>query len=441
MPSKGALQQAPQCAGQKEKEMNTNKLFWSFAFSVLFVVFSVKMVFAEEGEVAGGSDSSDSSSDASKDNKVETCDDIAKCLEKARAQTKRVFTWEKCEAPTEQRIVFEDNKYTVQNKENTARIEQGACVCPDGYELSKSWRMVRTVKANDGTKTEYYKGLGVCLPTNVEPNAEVIAEGLNRLMTFASQTNTRLNGVEGKMAEVMVILNGHAQQIELNAEGVKFLRERLEGLDERVDRHQAILNTMCADQNAPQGVRDLCEAVQRLGRDRQIFRLGATGTYSRYAGRNYVGMALEGGWITPPLSDTSSLRLELGGRLGIGSSSEMKESGNSALGLEGTIYTGPLFDLDDDGQYKLHLRGMGQQLLLMDGFKAMGRRYGGEVAFSFCPKAEAYSQGSFCVVPHMNLAYGDSAFLRAPTEQHPSPPMRGESGATFGAGIGVMGQF
>jgi hypothetical protein len=351
------------------------KAFWSFlaVFSFLFLLPGAAFADPEGGENAKETAGEEKPSDF--------CKNVLDCLEKARAQTKRVFTWERCEAPSEQRIVFENDAYTVRVTDNTARIEQNACVCPEGYELSKTWRMTNVQKSDDGTRTEYYKGLGICLPMNVEPNAEVIAEGLNRLMTFASQTNARLDGLEGSLAEVIVNLDGHGRQIALNAEGIEELREQLRQLEDRVDRQQFILDSMCADPDAPKGVRDLCDAVHRLGRDRQIFRLGVAGTYSRYPGRNHAGGALEGGWITPPLSETSPLRLELGGRLGIGSSGEMKEGGNSALALEGTIYAGPLFDLDDDdGQYKLHLRGMGQQLMLMDGFKAMGRRYGGEVA-------------------------------------------------------------
>jgi hypothetical protein len=236
------------------------------------------------------------------------------------------------------------------------------------------------------------------------------------------------------LAEIIVSLDGHAGQLNLNAGAIK-------ALEDRVDRHRWILESVCADAEAPRGVRDLCDAIQQRARDRQITVLGISGTISRYPGRTHFGAAVEGGLITPPLSEGSLLRLEFGGRLGVGSSGEMKEDRDSALGFEGTIYGGPVFDLDKDGQYKLHLRGMGQQLLLVNGFKAMGRRYGGEVAFSLCPGAEAMSQGSFCVVPHTNLTHGASVFPRTPTEDYPDPPMRGESGVSMGGGFGITGQF
>jgi hypothetical protein len=414
------------------------KAFWRFLVVFSFLFFLPGAAFANPPDTTPAAE--DNRSHEEKD-KILTCPDVSDCIDKARAQTKRVHTWKSCDIMGHDEIVFGDGKYTVKETADRAVIEQNACICPEKYSLSRTVRLTRIVKNADGGKTEYYEMLGVCLPQNTEPNATVIAEGLNRLLEFAAETKSTLGAQGEEITKVTAIVDGHELQINLNTEGIKELREQLGQLEGRVDRNEKILESMCADSNAPKGVRDLCNAVQRLGRDRQIFVIGVAGTYSRYPGRNHAGVALEGGWITPPLSEGSPLRLELRGRLGIGSSGEMKQNGNSALGLEGTIAVGPVVDLDDDGRYKLHLRGMGQQLMLMDGFKAMGRRYGGEVAFSFCPKAEANSQGSFCVVPHVNLTHGSSAFPRTPTEENPSPPMRRESGVTMGAGIGILGQF
>lgn len=413
------------------------KSIWSFlvVFSFLFLLSGA--AFANQ-EIEGGEEGT------AEEKPSDFCKDVLDCLDKARAQTKRVFTWERCEAPSEQRIVFENDAYTVRVTENTARIEQNACVCPEGYELSKTWRMTNVTKSDDGTKTEYYKWFGVCLPTNVEPNAEVIAEGLNRLMKLAAETSTAVENADGKITGVIALVNGHELKIDLNAEDIKNLRAQLRQLEGRVDRHQMILESMCADLNAPKGVRDLCDAVAELQRNAANqfrWRLGGGFGVSSYEGRLFYGPSLEASFQSPRLTEGLPLRLELGGRASFGSASSVDEDGSSGATLDYQLYAGPVFDLDQQSKFQLHVSALGKNLYDPNGDIGLARGVGGRVAFSFCPQVDESNQKSVCIVPEAHLVHGTSIFHRTPTEQHPSPPMRGESGVSLGAGIGILGQF
>mgnify|MGYP000878521257 CR=1 FL=1 len=420
------------------------KMFWSFvcAFSFLFLLPGAAFADPEGGESAEGA-AEDKQSHEEKD-KILTCENVAECAAKARAQTKRVHTWEKCEVPGDQRITFEDGKYTVRVTENTAHIEQGACVCPEGYELSKTWRVTNVTKSEDGTKTEYYKWFGVCLPTNIEPNAEVIAEGLNRLMKLAAETSTAVENADGKITGVIALVNGHELKIDLNAKGIEELREQLRQLEGRVDRHQQILGSMCEDPYAPKGVRDLCDAVAELQRNAANqfrWRVGGGFVVSSYEGRSFYGPSLEASFQSPRLTAELPLRLEFGGQASFGSASSVDEDGSSGAALDYQLYVGPVFDLDQQSKFQLHVSALGKNLYDPNGDIGLARGVGGRVAFSFCPQVDESNQKSVCIVPEAHIVHGTSIFHRTPTEQHPSPPMRGESGVSLGAGIGILGQF
>jgi len=417
------------------------KSFWTMilvAMIGLSYSFSAKATPAEEAKPAGDSATTAVSTDPATHNdrdKMLTCEDAAKCAEAARKAVVKSARWVECIIPPEVKILSENGTYVTQKSPPPTWQMNQECVCPEGYSRSKSYRL-RSKSEKDGKVYEQWDVAGVCLPLAVEPNAEVIADGLNYLRTFISRVELMALNTDKEVAGIKVTLGGHTEMIEYNRQEIAKLRAD-------VDNLKVFMEGACSAPNLPANWKALCDKVDELDRqayERQIFRLGAAGTYSRYPGRNYFGVALEGGWMTPRMSPESPLRLELGGRLGVGSAENMTEGGDAALSLEGTVYAGPVFDLDQKGQYKLHVRGMGQQLLLMDGFKAQGRRYGAEMAVSICPFAEARSQSSFCIVPHLNVTHGRSTFQMPETESIPAYN-RGESNVTMGAGIGILGQF
>ncbi len=416
------------------------KMFWSFvcAFSFLFLLPGAAFADPEGGESAEGA-AEDKQSHDEKD-KILTCENVAECVEKVRAQTKRIHTWERCDVPGDQRVTFEDGKYTVRVTENVARIEQSGCVCPEGYGLSKTWRLTNVTKSEDGTKTEHYKWYGVCLPANVEPNAEVIAAGLNRLMNKAAETETAVGALDVKISGVIALVDGHELKIDFNAEDIKELREQLRLLEGRV----AVLESMCEDPNAPKGVRDLCDAVAELQRNAANqfrWRVGGGFAVSSYEGRSFYGPSLEASFQSPRLTAELPLRLELGGQASFGSASSVDEDGSSGAALDYQLYVGPVFDLDQQSKFQLHVSALGKNLYDPNGDIGLARGVGGRVAFSFCPQVDESNQKSVCIVPEAHIVHGTSIFHRTPTEDHPSPPMRGESGVSLGAGIGILGQF
>ncbi len=414
------------------------KSFWTILVAAFVLTFSLaaKANPAEEAKPAGdGASASYTKADHDGVDTQQNCADAARCAEEARKAVVKSARWVECIIPPEVKIVDESGTYVTQKSPPPTWKVGQECVCPDGYSRSKSYRL-RSKSEKDGKVYEQWDVAGVCLPLAVEPNAEVIADGLNHLRAFISRVEQMAINTDGEVAGIKVVIGGHTEMIEYNRQEIGKLRAD-------VDNLKMFMEGACSASNLPANWKALCDKVDELDRqayERQIFRLGAAGTYSRYPGRNYFGSALEGGWMTQRMTPESPLRLELGGRLGVGSAEKMTESGDSALSLEGTVYAGPVIDLDQKGQYKLHVRGMGQQLLLMDGFKAQGRRYGAEMAVSICPFAEARSQSSFCIVPHLNLTHGRSTFQMPATETAPAFN-RGESNVTLGAGIGILGQF
>jgi len=370
---------------------------------------------------------------------VNNCDDVRECLASVQASTKTVYTWKVCEAQRNVQVRFDAGTgYTVHVNGDKAIIERGQCICPEGYNLSKSWRLANVQKSQDGsTKTEYYEGMGLCLPKDVEPNAEVIVDGLNRLFRHAQDVNYYLMDHEQKLGSVQADLAGLKQSVELNADAIRKMRGELE-------RNSSFVSQACDSPNVPKSWAKICNASKRLDAleyNRNLLRFGLSANYSRYPGRNFFGAGIEGGLMTQRMNPESPLRLELGGRLTLGSAEKMEPSGDSTLVTETSLYVGPVFDLDEEGRYKLHTRGMAQLLWQNNGFNLWGRRYGGELAVSVCPFAEARSQRSFCFVPNVNLTHGRSAFPLQPTLQNPNPGNRGESNVTMGAGLMIGGQF
>jgi hypothetical protein len=367
------------------------------------------------------------------------CEDIPACAESVKKRTRNTSRWVACTIPPRTRIENKDGSYSAVTTPETSAIVDGKCVCPAGFTLSKAFKMVGKSEQKDGTILQSWELRGECLPGQVEPNADVIAAALNRQRDFIKTVDARSLATENTVAGIKTTLGGQTRMINYNA-------EEIDKLKKDVDTLKAFMDGTCQAGDLPENWKELCgriDELERLKYSRAVFRLGAAGVYSRYPGRNYAGVALEGGYMSPRTSPTSPLRLEVGGRVGVGSAGNMDTSGNgsSAVAYNTTLYAGPVFDLDEKGQYKLHTRGMVEALWRTNAFAAMSRRYGGELAFSVCPFAEGGAQSSFCFVPSVNLTHGRSAHPLKPTEEVPQPGNRGESNVTAGGAVTSLWQF
>ncbi|MBD3281973.1 hypothetical protein GF391_04480 [Candidatus Uhrbacteria bacterium] len=374
-----------------------------------------------------------------KNDKVLTCDDVRDCQEKQVIRWHN--NWVQCLVPTVKQIRLENGTYKAVDGPNFNWKRGEKCECPEGYTMSRAHR-IQTVTGKDGTvhKTAFISG--VCLPLDVEPNAVIIADALNKQREFIAQVNTDLARHKD---DVLAWFNDLSGEVYYNQEDIA----KLSG---RVDALEAFMNGSCQTSRpgswkfyvcnrVEQLAAQVYEDIKKLKRRQKEMAVRAVFELSHYAGgRDLVGGGVGGAWY-PALSER--VRWELGGRLTLTHGQDMTEyDGDSAAAVMGTVYTGPSFLATEDGQVQVHARAMVQQAYRIDGFEAMSGGVGPELGVSFCPSSEADAPLSFCVQPFLNLGYGRSGY---PEKADPAANVpnhyREETGWRAGGGITLGGQF
>lgn len=412
------------------------KNFW------IFVAVCIALSVPLKAEAAAPTaDPTGQMSEHVKKDKILTCEDAARCAEERRKNTVTLpAVWVKCEIPEEYRIELQDGTYVVRNIEKEARVENNRCVCPEGFHLSKSARLAENYE-REGKRYQRWNAYGVCLPLNTEPNADIIADALNRHREFIQQANVNIAQNANDIVGILQMIDGVATQVEYN-------RQDIEGLNNRVSGLEAFYQGACGTPNLPTAWQEVCNAQKKAMEDMEALKrrqkdmsLHAVFELSHFSGgRDLVGGGVGGAWY-PALSER--VRWELGGRLTLAHGQDMTEyDGDSAAAVMGTVYTGPTFLADEDGQVQIHARAMVQQAYRIDGFEAMSGGVGPEIGVSFCPSSEADAPLSFCVQPFLNLGYGRSGYPEKGDPANDIPDhYRQETGWRVGGGLTLGGQF
>ncbi|MDF1497428.1 MAG: hypothetical protein P1P90_05215 [Patescibacteria group bacterium] len=409
--------------------------FWT----ILVAVFALTFTTAAKAELPDPSAGSAAAEHIEKD-KILTCEDAAKCAEEALKRTRKSSRWESCIAPKEVRIVNTDGTFSVKTTEGEAKVVNGQCVCPEGFELSKAYRMVSKSEQSDGTILESWVIRGRCMPTNVEPNADVIVEGLNQLRQFVSRVDVRSANTDNAVAIIHRTIGGHTHKIAYNAGQIEQLRADMEDV-------KAFMRDACSYENLSdewkkvcQGVDDYQRKLDEHLRNHWVLGAGAAMEIVRFPDNTYVGPALQLSLETPPVAGPMSLAFV--GRLGTGRAEDIGTDNSAGWAYKGSFVPSLLWHLDDNERAKLYTGFLAEQLYKPTGDnKDRARRLGGEVAGAYCPMAELGSPASICFGGFLNLAHGTAIFDRQPTEIDPNPENRGEKAITLGGGFTVTGQF
>ncbi len=406
--------------------------FWIF-FAVIFACLSLSLsVMAQTANP-----SNEEMAEHVKKDKILTCDDAAECADKAREERRKntitlATKWVECEIPTEYRIERDDGQYMVRETQKKARLEGNQCVCPEGFHLSKSAKLAERYQRGGKTYQRSH-AYGVCLPLNTEPNAQIIADALNRHWDFIKKTNVNVAQNANDIVAVMKYVDDTVREVAYNTGDIADLRDRVEGFER-------FYLGACSTPDLPPAWQELCDALKLKHRQKEMSVHAAFELAHFAGGRDFVGGGVGGAWY-PALSDT--VRWELGGRLTLANGQDMTEhDADDAAAVMGTVYTGPTFLAQEDGQVQVHVRAMVQQAYRIDGFEAMSGGVGPELGVSFCPSSEADAPLSFCVQPFLNLGYGRSGY---PEKADPNANVpnhyREETGWRVGGGLTLGGQF
>ncbi len=363
------------------------------------------------------------------------------CGKVADCATKIVWShrWVQCLIPAQTRIQISDDVYKTVPTEVPAWSPGGPCVCPENFTLVRVNRVSQVTKSDD--KVHKHAELsGVCVPLKTEPNAKIIADALNAQRTFMTETRTNL---AANRTEVIGMIDTSAGKIALNADDIDRLKDEANGFS-------SFMNGACQAPNLPLNWQEICDSVPELNRlvsglvqREKPFWLAAHGEAVRFSGRTYIGVGLDAALRTGRLgSEDSRWRLELGGRVGVGTAEKMdpKGSGDSDLMYNTTLYAGPTVDLDDDGVVSLHPRGFIEAGWRVNSDESVSRRYGAELALSFCPNSTKDDPVSFCVMPRFSVGHGRSVFNLAPESDSPAPK-DAQSSVTAAGGVSLGGRF
>lgn len=414
--------------------------FWIF-FAVIFACLSLSLsVMAQTAKP-----SYEEMAEHVNEDEIIKCKDVAECAENARKERRKntitlATKWVKCEIPTEYRIEISEGRYMVRETQEEERVEGNQCVCPEGFHLSKSAKLAERYQ-REGKTYQRWHAYGVCLPLNTEPNAQIITDALNRHREFIKKTNVVIAQNADDIVAVMKYVDDTVREVAYNTGDIADLQDRVEGLERF---HQGA----CSTPDLPPAWQEVCDTQKRymdgMGKlERRQKEMAVHGVFelSHFAGgRDFVGGGVGGAWY-PALSDT--VRWELGGRLTLANGQDMTEyDADDAAAVMGTVYTGPTFLTQEDGQVQVHVRAMVQQAYRIKGFEAMSGGVGPELGVSFCPSSEADAPLSFCVQPFLNLGYGRSGY---PEKADPNANVpnhyREETGWRVGGGVTLGGQF
>jgi len=414
--------------------------FWRVFCAILCVSFAapIALTITTSAQAQGvvGDPTASSTKPAEKVDTIRDCSEVADCNEERRKRTRKSSRWVECTIPPYHKIENDDGTYTAVKTESRPILRDGKCICPEGFELSKAFRKVGSKPQDDGTILENWEVSGRCLPP-VEPNAEIVAQGLNSLTDWLAKVDKDVGGNYEIIGGLQTTVGGHTKKINYNRQQINQLRRDVQNL-------KRMYEGACKAPNLSAEWRKMCKAIadaDARSKNRMQLYIGGSGELNRFPDRTQGGVAFNLGWMSPRHSNDVPVRFEAGTRIGWGQAGNINADRDDGAAFLITGYGGPVVDLTQDTKYQLHLRGMGQTLLDPHRFEAMGRRYGAEVAVSICPWATEANQSSLCFRPFVNGTHGRSRFDREPTEEVSNPPMRGESGWTAGGGASVVGRW